>query len=65
MTHIFLFLVLVIPGQPQPVTHHEEVETMERCELLAHEFNIAPMPDKVAMAQASCMRVIEKKDKDT
>ncbi len=63
MTHIFLFLVLVIPGQAQPVTHHEEVDTIAKCEQLAHEFNIAPMPANVTMAQGSCMRVFEPKDK--
>ncbi len=60
MTHIFLFLLLVFPGQPQPVMHKEEVDTIEKCELLAHEFNIAPLPANVVLGQASCVRVFEK-----
>lgn len=63
MTHTLLVLILIVSGQSQPMMHREEVESMEKCEHLAHEFNIAPMPARAEMAQAACMRVLEEKEK--
>ncbi len=59
MTHVFLMLVLVISGQDKPAVHREEVESMEVCEQVAHEFNIAPLPERAVMGQAACVRVVE------
>ncbi len=59
MTHIFLMLMLAITGQDKPLMHREEVESIEVCERVAHEFNIAPLPERAIMGQAACVRVIE------
>ncbi len=60
MTTTFLLLILVMAGQPQPLIHREEVPTVEACEHLAHEFNVAPLPSGALMGGAACMRVRDK-----